>query len=278
MKILTVIVTYNPVLEDLNRMIKLFDECRDVKHLIVFDNSKFEMPVDDLYSTEKMEYYHSKTNVGLSRAYNYAADKALQMKMDAIMLMDQDSDFMGLGKYIDFAKNNFKDNVIYGPNTSEKEIADRSSETDYVINSGMIVPIAVWKNIGGFCEDFFIDGIDEDFCFKANSHGYLIVKYYNCYLKQVYGNPIRKKILWKEISMMNYSPMRLYGIIRNHIVLLKKYKLSRKTKHTFFKLYFFVIPSRVIIGEQNKQTKVIAMIYGLIDGIFGKPSRIKLFT
>lgn len=275
MKILAVIVAYNPKVVELNKIVRMLAD--EVNCILVYDNSRCDLNLTQISKCNNLEYYHSQSNTGLSVAYNYAWSLAEMKGMDTLLIMDQDSDFVGFENYVSYVKQNYNENTIYGPNTVEKNIEDTVSVTEYVINSGMLVPLSVMTQTGGFRKDFFVDGIDEEFCFNAKSKGIKIVRYNNCCLRQVYGEPVECRFLWRHFKSANYSPMRLYGIIRNHIIIMKEYRLSNDVKMFFVTHYMFYIPFKMILGESNKIKKLKAIVYGFIDGLFSRTSKIQLF-
>lgn len=46
------------------------------------------------------------------------------------------------------------------------------SDVDFLPTSGSLISLAAWRAIGPFRDDYFIDGIDVEWCFRAWSRGY----------------------------------------------------------------------------------------------------------
>ena len=78
--------------------------------------------------------------------------------------------------------------------------------------------IDVFKKIGFFDENLFIDLVDTEWCYRAKSMGYNCVSINKVIIKQHLGD--------RSVKFLNYtkpihSPLRMYYFFRNSIYLYK---------------------------------------------------------
>ena len=110
-----------------------------------------------------------------------------------------------------------------------------------------------------------VDAVDLDFNLRVMREGITIFRNKNGVLIQHFGDPIVRTLFKKTYICSNYNPFRLYGIFRNHII------LYRETKNDFVKnqvgLYLRHFLPRIILWENNKYKKLIAILKGIIDGL-----------
>lgn len=270
MRILSVVVIYNP---DLDLLVRNLEAYRNyVSEIIVWDNT----PGGSHIHLNGIEIYSTGKNMGLPYAYNFAYKYAKEKGFTHIMTMDQDSIWVGFDNYLrQIQKRN--EIAIYLVDTKET-CRDAIREVDDGINSGSIIPIQVLDKTGGYNLDFFVDAVDEYLHYHAKKLGVKIYKVENCYLIQRFASPTRASLFgMREFTIFNYSPMRLYGIARNHIILWKDFSLPIKKKKYIVKHYFFRQTFNILFAEKDKYMKMKALFYGLIDGVLHRESRIYLF-
>lgn len=264
--ILVIIVTFKPDKELLKRNIDSIID--DVEHIIVWENT------DSLYSPnyrvikdERVEYVGEGRNKGISYALNYAWKYAVDNNYDYLLTMDQDSvwdNFRSFKKAV-FSSDYYK-SAIFCPSQDNGTIDIKVEIVDRCITSGALFPISILNTIGGFCNTFYVDMIDSEVCYRAKRFGYPILKMYNCRLKQRYGIQSKCRFLFFKFYTRNYSPNRLYGIIRNSIILLRLYPEAKGVKKIYRKMYLRQFFLHILFGEANKKNKIKAMVQGWIDG------------
>lgn len=268
-KILAVIVTYHPERELLqSNVYSLLD---GVDKIVIWENSPNE-GIRSWLNSDKIVYLSEGKNVGISKALNVAWKYAINEDFTHLLTMDQDSCF---GNFIEFRNTCFQydkeDKCVFGPLvTPLKDIRPENEIfevpiNNYLITSGMLIPISVLDKVGGYNENFMVDVVDLDFNLRVFRHGFKILKNHNGVLVQHFGTPSAKKLFGKTYVCSNYSPFRLYGIFRNHTILYRETKDSFVKKQ--IKIYFNHYIPRIILWENSKYKKIKAIIKGLFDGI-----------
>ena len=215
-------------------------------------------------------------NVGLSLAYNVAWKYASEHGYDYLMTMDQDSRWVDLETYVGQIKSHesiTQFNSVYFASTSAGNNVPFTPIDSGGINSGAVIPIRFLDKIGGYNTDFFVDAIDDWLMLEAAKHHMECLLVGNSHIVQKYGEGGYGQFLWKRFKVANYAPMRLYGIMRNYLILWHDYHLSNELKKKIVIDFFFTWFAKIVLGESNKRKKLLAMFAGICDGILRRPSR-----
>jgi rhamnosyltransferase len=139
-----------------------------------------------------------------------------------------------------------------------------------VISSGSLIPIETYKIIGGMDDDLFIDAVDFEYCWRALSKGFIVVKNLESIIGHKLGNGISSFFNLKYISP---SPIRHYYQFRNFILLSKRNYVPFYWKiSTFIKYLLSLIFLPFLFQQRVKRFKY--MINGIYDGILGKKGSI----
>lgn len=67
--------------------------------------------------------------------------------------------------------------------------------------------------------------------------------------------------------------MRLYGVMRNYLILWHNYSLPVELKRKIVKDFFLTWTIKILLGEKNKIKKIKAIFTGVFDGLFQRKSR-----
>ena len=91
---------------------------------------------------------------------------------------------------------------------------------DFVPTSGSLVPVAAWRSVGPFREDYFIGAIDVEWCFRAWARGWCCVVARDVTMLHRYGSAEPAGGAWKP-QILRYSDARIYFHLRNSLNLLR---------------------------------------------------------
>jgi rhamnosyltransferase len=285
-KLSAVVVTYYPNLSDLILNIKQYIQYID--KLIIWENTPD--PEKESYKvvlpeySDKIIYLGQSENKGMAYALNRCVEWSLDNGFSHILTMDQDS-YWGDFKY--YKKKIIQYSIdksigIFGPNVYTERSVRTFNEieiVDDIITSGAVYDLNIFIKIGMFREDFFIDAVDIEFCCWASRYGFKTALLGDCYLKQQYGNSTTHYFFKKSLSTYNYPPIRLFRIVKNHIILWIEYpELSRSQKKLILTEYNFIRIVKIVLYESNKIKKIISIIKGTLYGLLkiGVKSRKKI--
>ena len=274
-KLLAVVVTYHPDLTLLKEDITAFAD--RVGEVFVWDNS----PAPDNAKTEAFLRQHFPhvvydgwgENKGVSYGLNRGWKYALEHDYDVMLTMDQDSRFEDFGTYLNRVLDKWEKEglCVCGPTPNRQQSEQKASQgfirSIAVITSGMLVPMQILNDADGYCEDFFVDAIDFDFCYRIREKGYEAYMDQESNLIQVFGEPRYKKILGMKIHGYGYSPSRVQGIFRNHIITWRRYHHPWVLLRHIVKQYFCnYLLKGVLLVEDKKWTKWKAAFKGTVAG------------
>lgn len=268
------IVVYNPNLVRLDENISHI--IKQVHSLIIVNNaSKNTTEIEALvekYPTCK--YIYLKENKGVAFALNIIVKECLKENIEYVITLDQDSvccDNLveNYKKYLDLPKLGqlcclYKDRNFIEDNLPQY---DGVKEVNWCITSASLLNNNVWKEVGGFDENLFIDQVDYDICLSMGEKGYKIYQAgFIGFLHEI-GEGKKIKVGKFEIKTWNHSPIRRYYGVRNAILVGRKHEelnnirvILGAVKHIFL----------IFIFEGDKWNKLKAGLKGLKEGIFIK--------
>ena len=262
-----------------------------VSAICVVDNSTISNKF--VYDSKEIIYIKNKTNVGLGMAQNIGIKEVLKLQTDWILLLDQDS--IVEKNMLDNMLNSFyaaNDKsieeivpVVYDKNISKylpsliftkfglKKIftPDKDTFIDFQIASGSLFRKDIFEKAGFMDEDFFIDYIDFDYCFRLRSLNYKILLSKHALLFHSLG----EKSSRAGINFIQHSSIRIFYQVKNRLILMKRYKKTFP--------YFIISESRnlilkffkIIILEDQKKEKLKNFFKGLFSGLFNTQGSLK---
>ena len=267
-KILAIVISYYPekdlLVSNINSFIDYVDK------VIIWENTPFEERLKyRFYNHENVEYCGDELN-SISHALNYGWRYAKDNHYDYLLTMDQDSQWGdGFGRYLECTVLDPDAPIgLWGPvvNNFNKGIADYE-ETENLITSGMLMPIDIVDRIGGWNEFFTIDSVDTEFCLRAWSKGIPVYQINKCNLNQRFGLPKLASFMGHKVDLRNDSPLRLYNIYRNFLILSRLFPKRKTFREKFYKGWIRRI-KWILLFEDNRVKKISAIVRGLCSGLF----------
>lgn len=242
----------------------------NVDHVIVVDNSSRDNSAMLPYPKNTI-YLPMGCNVGIAKALNHGVSKAAELGADWVLTMDQDSSFafneFERLKVTALALQNDKSVAAIGAITDPKKDKDyRLEEVNEIITSGSLNRLSNVQDIGGFNNDFFIDCVDFDFCFRLREAGYRIFVDRGTKLDHRRGTPAIVNWRGRDYTIYNYTSTRYYYQVRNNLYLGYRFPEYRKSSRKKIRR----IIRNVILFESNKVSKLTAMVKGGLHFVLGR--------
>ena len=273
LKISGVVILYNPD-KNFNDNIKTYID--DIDILYVVDNSNKKNKIID---SKKIKYIFNGDNLGIAKPLNEIANLSLEEGYDFLLTMDQDTSFNKnvmneMKKYI-LENDTSKDGIVTVWHNTKLDVEKPKEKIDYPLTemtSGNLVNLKIWKEIKGYNEDYFIDGIDIDYCLKLKKNGYRVVRLNNIEIMHDLGDIKYHNFLGKTYLCTNHNYIRRYYISRNYNYIKKEYydiapDYCEPLNHLKLRLF------RIIMFENDKYRKIKNIFRGIKDykkGITGK--------
>lgn len=290
-EIYAVVISYNP---NINLLTAEYNSiASQVEKIIYVDNlshnrNDIKMWLKD---KEKATIIWMDENEGIGKAQNEGIKLALKEGASHIILFDQDSvvensfveelynaEQQALKEGINVGitgpiYNSHDDNYAYPILSIENnkfikiQVSSFSlyKEVSHIIASGELIRREVFEKIGLMREDYFIEFVDFEYCFRVAQYGYkIIVAKKACMNHQMGDNQIM--IFGRKVGI--YSPFRRYFSCRNSL-LIQSEDIYPKI---FRKHYLKLAIGKFIIACLYGPKRLIQMRYcicGFIDGARG---------
>lgn len=281
-KICACIITYNidkKIIEVINSIIN------QVEYVIIVDNASNKKTIEilnEINNKEKLKIIFNKSNNGIAKALNQGIEVAKKKKLDWIITLDHDSicDKNMIANMIGIKDlyRNKNEIAILTPQVfevnkkdfiSSKNNINKYTEVNECIQSGALIKVSIFDEIGNFDEDLFIYHVDFDFCKRVLKKGYKIIQCNNTILYHEEGYKIPKKFLGVKTFYNNYSSFAIYYITRNTIYMSKKYSVFYLKR--ILKDYIYIL-----LYDVNRKEKLYYWKKGLHDGILNRYGKLEI--
>lgn len=288
--ICAVVVTYFPEAGLLTRLRAIQPQ---VGCLVVIDNGSAGQISEDLYQAELdlgAQVIRNKVNRGIAAALNQGARYAANRGYQWFLALDQDTLVAeNLVVSLSAAHKEFhlRDKLAviasnYRDVRTEYELVDRTrndlpcwQEVPMAITSGSLFSLSAFRTIGPFREEFFIDGVDFEYCLRARRHAFKVILACKAFTQHAIGAATSHKLPFRQrkVFTANHSPLRRYYMARNQMVLAREYLWSQTTP-TATMLYghakIFIL---MLLFDHEVARKLRLTALGLWDGLFGNFDR-----
>ena len=263
-----VVLLYNPDKDVIENILSYIDS---IDFLYIIDNSKESSEkvlnfINDHF--EKIEYVFNQENIGVASALNIAVEKALNDGFHYLLTMDQDS--MATPNMVErmlSIQNNFDNVGIISPTQIDKFHSPLSNAIEIneklvVMTSGNLLNLSVFKIVGPFNEELFIDFVDVEYCLRLKQNNFKTIQIKSLELLHSEGNLTAKSFLGKTVYPHNHAAFRWYYKTRNLFYINKLYgKNFPQYFSEEFKLFRNNI-IKIILFESRKREKLWWMIKG----------------
>ncbi len=280
--ICAVIVTYHPDADFHKRLVRI---AKQVGQVVVVDNNSDSSSVamlQDVCERPQIELILNNYNMGVAAALNQGVNLAHDMNFTWALLFDQDTEPTdAMVNVFAAVYKQFPDKgslALIGANYSalrsgrirhhnEANHVSGWIEKKTIITSGSLLRLGIFKEIGPFRTEFFIDHVDHEYCLRARSAGFRVIKTQEPTMEHSIGAPSMHQLLWKSIRTSNHSALRHYYMMRNHIVVSREYAFKDPewvitTLYSSLKTIFLMI-----LFEKEKLIKLKFIFLGIVDGL-----------
>jgi len=273
---LAVVVTYHPdeaVRENLKALLE------QVNHVVVVDNESSDNSKSMIssFSMSQLTAIFNDSNNGVAKGFNQGLRWGMENGFDYFLLLDQDSrPSAGMASKLVVELDVLLSRgvlAIVGPQHEdfEQKVENFSSElvvsVPLLITSGCLLSKKVIEKIGLYDERLFIDHVDHDYCLRLFKNGGQVMKVTSAILLHRFGEARVKTFMGKTFFMQEYSPMRRYFMMRNRIVLYKRYGMFRGRWFWMDLRSGLADLAKLILFEKKKSEKLVSVFRGLWDGI-----------
>jgi rhamnosyltransferase len=287
----TLVVLFNPTEEHVQNVLRLKQLCDEV---IAVDNStRVDLLLHQRMQALGIDVVTNSNRGGIAGAFNKGMDWLIERGCTLLFTFDQDSmvpdDYFT--KMIEASSHCASPHFLIGPKIFDINVnryipllvmnrfgVTLTQMTDEdkgllpcssMISSGSVMSAETYRTVGVFREDYFIDQVDTEYCFRALRNGVPVYINTALTMRHEIGKRIDRKIGFFKFIQWNYIPLRQYYSARNciHVSRLYGRRLPSAILINLITLGQFI---SVILYENNKLRKLGAMTAGVIDGVLGR--------
>jgi rhamnosyltransferase len=261
----------------------VLDTIRSIAHQVgmvyALDNS--EPPASEfaavLSSITNLAYLSQGENLGVARALNIGAEKAIAGGCDFLLTMDQDS--LAAPDLVErmtaCLAHTGRENIgMIAPYHLTKANGPSGANAEFEavmtpMTSGCLLNLSAYGKVGPFREDLFIDFVDNEYCLRLRRAGFRVLRANRAVLRHDVGN-IRK---YGPFIATNHSPLRRYYKTRNRFLVNKLYRRDFPGHCLFDRVRLLKEIVSIILFEREKGAKLRMMWRGFLDyrrGRFGR--------
>lgn len=282
---LAVIVTFNP---DFNFTYKNIQNLNSnsVPVLVVDNRSEDVSSIRSKIGGQNI-LLENESNLGLGFALNRGIEYAQANRYTHVWLFDQDSFLetsairVFLQKVAEYEKQNHGDEKVasFGPNIFDTiknrniyGILENESgilNSKFLITSGSFYSLDVFEDVGLVYQDFFIDYLDYEWCFRANRKGYVHKIVSGVRMNHSIGNDSKNILGLFKVAI--HSPFRWYFLFRNGVYICRMPHIPFRFKlEVVLKIIFRLLA--LPIFSDSKYQAYRHILWGIRDGVMKRQS------
>ncbi len=282
-----VIVTYHPEGNFEERVARISSQ---VRHTVIIDNGSSPTEIESIGNVcralSTVESAFNVRNLGIATALNQGIRRALELGGQWIVTFDQDSvpvpylldafaviyDSYPEPEKIGVIGCNFRDSRT-GMNAVAHSPGTLWRKAEAVITSGSIFPVRAIKKAGVFRDDFFIDFVDHEFCFRLQRYGFDVLQSSAPLLEHTLGAATIVNGLGSQRLVLRHAgPLRRYFVARNALLTARCYFFQHVRWFVRHLSGIFLVDPliRIPLEKQNTARKLFAVLLGTLDAIRGK--------
>lgn len=266
---------------------RLRDMLGQVDGVVVVDDGSRAVGRMGLDALPGVAVIESPENSGIANALNVACREAIRRGARFLLTLDQDSDLPDGS--VDRAISALARPVAPGVRSGVAVPATvggapvlrtrrHGTETAFdPIQSGTLIPEDVFREVGAFREELFIDAVDSDYTLRLRERGFEVVMVAGVDLGHALGEAVPIVVAGRPLKLggrqrhvLHHSPFRTYYMIRNSIDLTRRYRRGNSAWHArrWQKLSTMVLGSAVLGPDSAEQFRAIRL--GVRDGLRGR--------
>ncbi|WP_193598480.1 glycosyltransferase [Microbacterium sp. YJN-G] len=198
---------------------------------------------DGSHTVESMRFGDSvfvislPVNAGIATALNVAIDRARELGATHVITLDQDSELGGdhVARLLELLERGASDGArvagaVPGVVGGAPVLLGTDGEPFDPIQSGQLLPITLFDEIGGFNTELFIDAVDSEFTIRARQAGYRFLVDPELEMAHALGEAVPLHVMGRPLILLGkprhvlyHSPWRTYYMVRNSVWLARRY-------------------------------------------------------
>ena len=143
-----------------------------------------------------------------------------------------------------------------------------------VITSGALCRISALDDVGGFCEDLFIDHVDHDICLRLRGSGWRVAIEPAAVMRHSIGQMQTHVVAGVSVRNSHHGADRQYYKYRNFLLLIRRGTARHDLRWALRTLVALSwAPLKIVVFEDDRTAKLRAVAAGIRDGLLGRGGR-----
>lgn len=245
---------------------------QQVEKLYIVDNSdRNESFYEHVGLPGNVEFIFRGENIGIARALNLGAYRAIENGASYLLTMDQDSviedghvvkmrDVLSLDSRIGL----ISPYIVHERNPR----ASQNSGVEKIVTamtSGSVLNLDAFRKAGPFVEKLFIDYVDIEYCLRLQQNGFSVMQLNSVLLLHNLGAVEKRKLFFMSVFPTNHSALRLYYRTRNRCYVHAKFRREFPKYISNDRLNFVKELLKIMLFEQHKIQKLKMIFRGYLD-------------
>lgn len=277
-----VVVTFHPdhtVVDNL-RLLR-----HQVEWVVIVDNGSApaELAAVRAIAAElgNMPLLENGINLGIATALNQGVQEVARRGFNWVILFDQDSTvtpgFMPAmtrcfaahtaGAPLGILNPRYRDRRTQQWIPSPRAVPEGLEQAT---TSGSLMSVSIFRSLGWFADELFIDGVDHEYSLRVRAHGFAIAECAEAELMHSPGDVTVGKVGLTRFHAANYGPVRRFYQERNKVLLLRRY--GRRFPGFFLTQFTISVKDvvKILLVENRKVLKLRFMLRGFLAGLLGR--------
>ena len=284
MKLAAIFILFYPKKEIISHIASIYQE---IDYLFLYRNSEISpLILKEIQSRfdSKLIWLGDEQNKGIARPLNEGLLLARKYGCQWLVTMDQDSyiDPDVFLKLITKARKKDKHCILFSPDllVRNRLFYQEKAKNYWLMTSCNFVRTSGLDQVGGFNEDYFIDGVDIEYCLRLKQKGYVFEIEKDLFGHHALGQGIETSFFGKKISITSHGPLRKYYIFRNYLdIVFKKKPVLKVRIKILFALLTRLYESLLFEPDKLESLKMINLGFlHFLAGVKGKYLNGKSFS
>lgn len=225
-------------------------------------------------------------NLGIATALNQGVRWASEAGFEFVVTFDQDSQcapsLVASLLSVYYASERRATVAMVGtrfvaPDSATRDVAltpcESAVEVPHVITSGTLLPLSVYRLLGPFADELFIDWVDVEYCLRARKKGFRVLQSQEPLMVHAIGAESIHSVGTGRVGTSNHSALRRYYRHRNFMRVARAYFQTEPWWITHAAIDVAKGLVLLALFEEQRRPKLRLALLGLVDGVRGAMHR-----
>lgn len=222
----------------------------------------------------------NRENLGLAHSLNVGIRRAIELGATHVLTLDQDTEYDPelATRLMDAFRSPVGVNaptvvspeLVAGAELAHSHPWSGGMCSYNILQSGLIFDVDLFRRVGFFREEFFIDGLEPEFVMRMHSIGLHVRVVPDTVLSHEIGFPRVINVGPLRFTVSGHSRVRRYYIVRNHLAWTREYRSVSPAYAVYMRRWVARFVVKSIVFENGRVRNALACLAGYRDYRRGK--------